>query len=393
MPTALLPVPIQALPASYIYEALMYFYMQRNAASLSKDEKRAVAEHVSGGAPGSLAVPLDQISQTAYCVAGAGRVADPLAGPTWNGWSPERGNARFQSAAGAGLTAGQVGDLELKWAFGLPGVSAASLQATIAGGRVFIPSSVGLIYTLDAASGCIQWIHENEVGVRATMTVGPAEGGAHLYVGDVAANVAALDAETSEVRWRVNVDDHPDARVTGAPTLHDGRLYVPVSSLEEGTATWPAYECCTFRGSIVALDAATGDRVWKTHTIAEEPRRTDRNSAGAQRWGPSGAAVWSSPTLDPERNVMYVTTGDSYSDPPAPESDAIMALAMDTGDVRWVTQTTPGDAFTVACVAQDEADRAGCPDSNGPDVDYGSAAVLTTDGNGRRLLLAGQKSG
>jgi polyvinyl alcohol dehydrogenase (cytochrome) len=166
-----------------------------------------------------------------------------------------------------------------------------------------------------------------------------------------------------------------------------------VSSLEEGTAVLPTYECCTFRGSIVALDAATGRQIWKTFTIAEAPRRTTRSSAGTQLWGPSGAAIWSTPALDPDRNRLYVTTGDSYSNPPAPESDAIMALAMDTGRKVWTRQALPGDAWNVGCLEATGAGRANCPDSAGPDFDFGSSPSLVTFADGRRVLLAGQKSG
>ena len=149
------------------------------------------------------------------------------------------------------------------------------------------------------------------------------------------------------------------------------------TKLEEGTAVIPTYECCTFRGSLVALDAATGRQIWKTFTISETARQTTRNSAGTQLWGPSGAAVWSTPALDPDRNRLYVTTGDSYSNPPASSSDAVMALAMDTGRIVWTKQTLPGDAWNVACL-ETGAGRRQCP---------------VTLANGRRALVAGQKSG
>jgi len=394
MPQILTTAPIQEYAADRIYEAMTFGFMVRQAAGLSKDEKRAVAEYVSGSPAGSLRDPLDQIPQTAYCSAEGAAIGDPLAGPTWNGWSPDHSNTRFQTAAAAGMTAGQVPDLALKWAFGFPGVSAASLQATIAGGQALVGTSVGLVYALNAQTGCINWVHEADAGVRSTISVGPdANGRPTAYFGDVAASMYAVDFATGERRWKVKVEDHPDARITGAPALHDGRLYVPVASFEEGTAAVATYECCTFRGSIVALDASNGSQLWKTFAIADEPRRTGTTSTGVQRWGPSGAGIWASPTLDPERNIMYVATGDSYSQPVDPGSDAIMALAMDTGRVLWVTQTFPGDAWTVACLSEDAAVRANCPEDAGPDFDYGSATILTTLANGQRVLLAGQKSG
>ena len=150
----------------------------------------------------------------------------------------------------------------------------------------------------------------------------------------------------------------------------------------------PTYECCTFIGSVVALDAADGTRIWKTRTIQEEPQPTVRNSQGTQLWGPSGAAIWSAPTLDPERNRLYVATGDSYTEPAAPESDAIMALAMDTGRILWTQQTLPGDAWNIACFETTPEGRANCPEDAGPDYDFG---IPRPDHHAtRELLLAGQ---
>ena len=179
--------------------------------------------------------------------------------------------------------------------------------------------------------------------------------------------------------------------LTGTPVLHEGRLYVVTASLEELFGGSPTYECCTFRGSVVAYDAASGRRLWRTYTIPEEPRKTRTTSRGTQLWAPSGAAVWSAPTVDPKRGVLYVATGDSYSAPAADTSDAVMALALDTGAIRWSMQATPDDAFSSACVAAgtDPEQVEGC----GPDLDFGASPVLRELPGGRAVLLAGQKSG
>jgi polyvinyl alcohol dehydrogenase (cytochrome) len=214
-----------------------------------------------------------------------------------------------------------------------------------------------------------------------------------VYFGDSHAQVYALDAATGALRWKVKVEEHLDAMITGGVVFHDGRVYVPVSSLEEGTAVMPAYECCTFRGSVVALDAASGKQIWKTYTIPRTPQPVGKNSVGTQLHAPSGAAVWSAPALDPERNRLYITTGDSYSSPAAPESDAIMALAMDTGRVLWTRQTLAADAWNTGCFGTNPADKVNCPSEGGPDYDFGSSPALVTLANGQRLVLAGQKSG
>jgi len=381
---------LRSVTPEAIETALSSFTMRRQGASLSPAERRAVAEFLSGRPAGSYRAPLDVLPKSAFC--SAGTTADPLVGPAWNGWGVDRANTRYQPAAAAGLAAGDVPRLQVKWAFGLPGVAASGSQVTVIGKRVFVGSRNGMVYALDAQTGCIVWTFQADAGVRSTpVLVSDSRGRTALHFGDANAQVYSLNAATGALTWKVKVDDHLDAMITGAVAAYDGRLYVPVSSLEEGTAVIPTYECCTFRGSLVALDAATGRQIWKTFTIAEPARRTTRNSAGTQLWGPSGAAIWSTPALDPDRNRLYVTTGDSYSNPPASTSDAVMALAMDTGRIVWARQTLPGDAWNVACL-ETGAGRQQCPESAGPDYDFGSSPVLAPF-PGRRLLLAGQKSG
>src|SRR5262249_49332826 len=145
----------------------------------------------------------------------------------------------------------------------------------------------------------------------------------------------AVDAATGALIWRAKVDDHRLARVTGSPAFNNGRLYVPVASGEETAGAAPDYECCSFRGSVVAFDASTGAVVWNAYTIAESAQPTKKNKAGTQMWGPSGAPIWSSPVVDLRRNALYVTTGDNYSDPPTPTSDAFLAFDLDSGKVKW----------------------------------------------------------
>ncbi len=388
--------------ARQIQTAMTSGVMRQFGGALSAAERRAVAEFLSDEPAGTLDSP-PTLSNNAYCGPGTGAAVD-LSAPAWNGWGVDLNNRRFQSAESAGVTADTVGQLHLQWVFGFPDVSDSGSQPTVVAGRVLVGTRNGLLYALDAATGCVHWVHEAPAEIRSAVSVGPADGGGFTaYFGDAFAAVHAVDLLTGELRWTTPVEEHPAARITGAPALHAGRLYVPVASLEEVSAADPRYECCTFRGSIVALDAATGERIWKTYVIRESPQPTRINAAGAQNFGPSGAGVWSAPTLDPARNLLYLATGDAYSDPAAPESDALIALAMDTGAIRWVTQTTPGDAFTIACVSagtfpglpgsDNPIARANCPESNGPDVDYGSSPVLIAGPNGEDLLLGGQKSG
>jgi polyvinyl alcohol dehydrogenase (cytochrome) len=310
--------------------------------------------------------------------------------PQWNGWGASQ--QRFQPSERAGLRADAVPRLKVKWAFGFPGAQSAYGQPTVVGNRLFVGSADGTVYALAADSGCLYWTFKAGAGVRTAMSVGKAGDIWAVYFGDQQAYTYALDAATGTLLWKTRVDQHPAARITGAPTLADGRLYVPVSSVEEALAASPIYGCCTFRGSVSAVDASTGAVMWKSYTITEEPKPVRKNKGGAQQMGPSGAAVWSSPTVDLEKGMVFVTTGDSYSDPVADTSDAFVAFDLKTGKLLWSRQATTGDGFTVDCDFPEPV-RANCPTANGPDHDFGSSAVLVSLGNGRRALIAGQKSG
>jgi polyvinyl alcohol dehydrogenase (cytochrome) len=352
-------------------------------------ERRALSEFLAGKPLGSERA--SEPPREAFCKPADGAFKDPFRGPHWNGWGADLANSRFQRSDMAGLTAADVPRLKLKWAFGFPDDVVAYAQPSVAGGRLFVGSAGRKVYSLDPASGCIYWVFHAEAPVRNAISIG-AVGAARYaaYFGDYHANVYAVDAASGELFWKTRVEDLPEARLTGAPTLHEGRLYVPVSSDEELSGADPAYECCRFRGSVLALDARTGKIVWKTYTIREPARPTRKNKVGTQLWGPSGVGVWSSPTIDVKRKVLYVGTGDSYTDPAAPNSDAILALALDSGKIVWARQITAGDAFNLGCRVPDKTN---CPDARGPDFDFGSSPILVDLAGGRRALIAGQKSG
>jgi len=326
------------------------------------------------------------------CPAGGAPFAEPFAQPHWNGWGVDSAQRRSQPAAMAQLRADQVPQLRLKWAFGFPGVSQAYAQPTVVGGRLFVGSAGRKVYSLSADRGCVYWAFEADAPVRTAVSVGADGRGWSAYFGDQRANAYAVDAVTGKLLWKTGLEKHPAAIITGAPTLAGGRLYVPVSSYEEVTGADPQYECCKFRGSVSALDASTGKVLWKGYTITEEPKPVRKNKQGVQLWGPSGAAVWSSPTVDLKGRRVYVTTGDSYSDPPASTSDAFLAFDSETGKLVWSSQMTAGDAFTVDCDLPAPM-RGNCPEANGPDFDFGSSPILVDLPNGRRALIAGQKSG
>jgi glucose dehydrogenase len=258
---------------------------------------------------------------------GAAAFVDPLNKPRWNGWGVGPTQHRFQPADMARLAPSDVARLKLKWPFGFPGATRSVAQPTIFGGRVFVGSQNGKVYALDAKNGCAYWQFDAGKPVRSAVVIGSHGDGWAAYFGDAGANVYAVDALTGKPLWTTKGDDHPAAIITGAPTLVGTTLFVPVSSYEEAKAKDASYRCCTFRGSVVALDAASGKIVWKTYTIAQEAKPNTLSTAGSQRMGPSGAPIWSAPTYDSARQKIYVTTGDNYSDPMTETSDAFLAPA------------------------------------------------------------------
>jgi polyvinyl alcohol dehydrogenase (cytochrome) len=384
----------QKTPQSII-DSLTTGVMRQQGSEMTDAEKRALAEYLGTPAPGGAVATAAASAPTLGACASAPPF-DPSKGPQWNGWGVDVTNQRFQPAADAGLTAEQVPTLKLKWAFGFANANSARALPTIVGGRVFVGSQSGTVYALDAKTGCVIWTFQAKSGVRAGVVIGPRAGSPGKYVaylGDGRSNAYALDAATGEQIWTRNLEDHKSANITGTPTLYEGKLFVPIASIEEGLAMNPKYECCTFRGSLVALDAATGSLVWKTYTINAEAKPIGKNSAATTRWGPSGGGIWSSPTVDVKRNVVYAATGNMYTEPQQPTSDAIMALDLDTGAVKWTSQVTAKDIFIVGCGGPQSG--ANCPPAEdlGPDFDFGNAPILVKRPDGRDIIVAGQKSG
>ncbi|MCC6537510.1 MAG: PQQ-binding-like beta-propeller repeat protein [Bryobacterales bacterium] len=285
----------------------------------------------------------------------------------WNGWGADYTNTRFQDAVTI-----DAARLRLRWSFGVPGVTAIVGQPAVVGGVVYFGTQHGTIYALDARTGCQLWTFQADAMVRTAITVAAIQSGRYaLLFGDAKAQVYALDVPTRKLRWKVKVDEHPWARLTGSPKLWEGKLFVPVSSNEEVPAAKPGYACCTFRGSVVAIDEETGKILWKTHTVPE---------------GANGGAVWGSPAVDARRQRIYIGTGNAYTAPAAATTDAVLALDAATGAVQWSRQLTAGDRWTFGCVAPRAKH---CEEgAAGPDFDIGAAPVLM----GNRIFL-GQKSG
>jgi polyvinyl alcohol dehydrogenase (cytochrome) len=325
------------------------------------------------------------------CPNAAGAVA--LGSVQWNGWGRGLDNTRYQPEPA--IRASDVAKLALKWAYGYPGGTEFG-QPTVVDERLFLTSSTGRIYSLDAKTGCTYWTYDAAAGSRTAVTIGELARSrvaalphrlkrtlAHLdvikapsaaFFGDDSGAVYALDAQKGTLLWKTQVDTHPSARIVGAPILYNDRLYVAVASTEDTAAANPGYGCCTFRGSVAALDIAGGKIVWKSYTVLEQPQPTRKNSAGVQEFGPSGAAVSATPTIDAKRNVVYVGTGSSPTGMQQALTDAVVAFDLADGKLRWVKQLPRPDAGAGA-------------------AGFLSSPVLRTLATGNEIILAGQKSG
>ncbi|HEX5734181.1 MAG TPA: PQQ-binding-like beta-propeller repeat protein [Blastocatellia bacterium] len=377
---------IRRRSAEDVIQTLTTGSMKQQASGLSADQVRALAIHLTGKQPGTAV----QVNLEANRCKESVGVID-LNGPQWNGWGRDLENSRYQPKPG--IKAEDVARLKVKWAFAHPGPMATG-QPTVIGDRIFLTTEMGQIFCLNARTGCTYWTMNAGAAVRAAISVGPLPAGSRarfaIYFGDEKSTVQALDAATGKLLWKTRIEDHLLSRITGSPVLYRNRIYVPVSSFEETAGRDARYECCTFRGSIVALDAYTGKIIWKSYTVQQEPKPFKKNSSGTQMYGPAGGAIWSAPTLDLKRKVVYAGTGNSYTDVETHHSDAIIALDMETGKLKWTNQITPRDNFLVGCR---QPGVGNCPEQAGPDYDFGSSPVLRTLPGGKQVLLCGQKSG
>jgi len=371
---------LSEMSASRILRSLDFGTMMMVARQLNREERTAVSSFLGKNTPDPPPPP------AAFCKDPKPSI-DFSAKASWNGWSPGAANDRFQDQS---LRASDLPRLRLKWAFAFDGDVTSFAPPSVLGKWLFVGSASGMIHALDTATGCIRWTFQASGPVRSALLINASPD--RVLFGDQTGWFYSLDARSGMELWRRKVDDHDSARITASPVVHNGAVYVAVASWEETRASNPSYICCKFRGSVAALRIADGSTIWKSYTISETPSERGVNSANQPRFGPSGAGVWGTPTVDLKRDLLYIATGDNFSAPATETSDAVMALRLDTGKLVWHRQFTKDDVFTVGCVGANRSPN--CPEGQvGPDYDFGSAAVLVRTGSDREFLLAGQKSG
>jgi len=375
-----------------IYEALTTGKMKSQVEGMADPQVRRIAEFLAGRPLGSSGV--GDASRMMNKCRDNPALSDVSAGAAWNGWGHDLENTRFQPAQSARLTAAQLPNLKLKWAFGFPKGETSSSQPTLAAGRVFVGSDNGYIYSLDSATGCVYWSFEGGSIVRGTVTVGAVstQGARYaVFFGDGHANVFGVNAQDGKLLWKVKVDPHVVARITAGTKYYNGKLIVPVSSSEEFSGGSPGYPCCTSRGSVVALDANTGKEVWRAWVVPGDPKPFKTMANGVKLYAPGGGGVWNTPTIDPVRNAVYFGTGDATTAPSPKTTDAIMAVDLNTGDLLWTFQADENDVFMGGCGGQNRSEI--CPTPNGPDLDIGNPPILKALPGGKRVLIAGTKRG
>jgi polyvinyl alcohol dehydrogenase (cytochrome) len=277
---------------------------------------------------------------------------------------------------------------------------------------VYFPDWGGNLFAVNKDSGALIWSHKisDYDGVAGAISrVSPAVDHDQLIIGDIlsskevhnGANVISVDRQTGTLRWITQVDSHPAAIITGSPVVFDDVVYIGVSSSEETLALNPAYPCCTFRGSVVALDAKTGEMLWKTFDMPEN---------GDQPGGYSGGAIWQPLAIDPKRGALFVGTGNNYSAPADVEAcqkatptancaaandffDTALALDLKSGQIKWSRRLQGVDTFTGACGfgtdRQPSETNPNCPVPASQDFDFGGAGPNLV-GN---IVGFGQKSG
>src|SRR5215203_1187899 len=398
-----------------ILEIMTTGSMRNMAAGVSDEDKRLIAEWVGGRKIDTELV--GSAEKMPNRCASSPQVRQSGA-PAWNGWGVDYRNSRFQPGTAAGLSPGQVSRLQLKWAFGFPGATALYGQSVFEG-RLYVTSNAGYVYSLDAETGCVHWSFRSDSVVRSGLTIGPLtpkDPRLAVFFGDIHGTAYALSASTGEEIWKTLTDPHPLARITGTPVLFEGRLLVPVASLEEPESGQADYTCCTFRGFMTSLDAATGRQIWKTYTIPDVPKVVGKNSRGKDMMEPAGAGIWATPTLDPKRRALYITTGNAFAGTPK-TANAVMAMNIDTGKVLWSMQALPFDTWHNGCIQNIPGRAAGaaraggppggrggrgptipyppenCPAVLGPDWDFAAPPALATTTDGRDILIAPQKQG
>ena len=361
-----------------ILSALDNGRMKVQAKSLTEDQRKAVAEWVTGHAINQLTFPTS--SYTDFSI----HTKDSL----YSGWGGNLEGTGFRSTEQAGISLANVSSLKLKWAFAFPDANQVRCKPAIVGDWLIVGDQNGDVYALNKHTGKIGWTFLADAAIRGAVQLAAEADHCTAYFADYSTNTYAVDVATGKLIWKKRAGYHPESSVTGSVVVFEGMVYVPITSFEVISSINPDFGCCSSSGGLVALDAKTGTEKWRHLVIEEKPEITGHKKNGKPIFGPSGAPVWCSPTVDKKRGLVYIGTGENYTVPATATSDAIQAIDLKSGKLVWTFQGTKNDTWNLAC-----PEGVNCPPTSGPDLDFGMAPILMNRGNGKDLLVVGQKSG
>ncbi len=374
------PSILSGMTARAVLAALENGKMRQQGSTLSQNERKAVAEWLTGSKLISTSISKDVY--TPFTIQHNQMVYD------YSGWGGNIAGTGNRSTEMAGINSSNVNSLKLKWVFAFPDATVVRSKPAIAGDWLIVGSQFGDLYAINRKTGKPGWHFSANAAIRGAIVVKKQGNSTVAYFADFSTNVYAINLNTGKQIWNKRAGFESQSAVTGSVVVHGGKVFVPITSVEVGSASNGAYNCCTSSGGLVALDAKTGNEIWQHRVITEPAKEAGKKKNGKPFYGPSGAPVWCSPTVDAKRGLVYIGTGENYTRPTTNNSDAIQALDMNTGKLVWNFQATSDDAYNVACPV-----FINCPDKSGPDLDFGMAPILTKRSDGKDILVAGQKSG
>ena len=317
-----------------------------------------------------------------------------LAEPTVRGFGFDLENTRFLSKDQAGLAKNDFKNLELAWTLAFPGVTGMRSQPAVVGDTLFLPVAENAkVYAINiAGQPCLQWVYQSETILRSGAAFGELSNGKKIIAtNDYGGAVHVIDAGNGKLLWKKQLGQFDLSLGTGTPAIYKDVVYVPVSQNEIMHGAIETYVCCHTHGMVVALNAHNGDKIWEAHTMEAAKPVRDRGD-GQMLWGPSGAPIWNSPVIDEKRGVLYVGTGEATSAPAHPNTDAILAIDLKDGKIRWSFQATANDIYLAGC----RRGGLNCESAENTvyrDVDFGASMILAKRPDGSDVVLGGQKSG
>jgi polyvinyl alcohol dehydrogenase (cytochrome) len=353
--------------------------MRLQGENLSEDDRKAVAEWITKTKIKSTSFPKEAF--TTFSLAGNSHSFDH------SGWGNDKEGTGFRTGEQSGITSANVSSLKLKWSFAFPDATIIRTKPAIVGDWLITGSQFGDVYALNKNTGKIGWHFAANAAIRGAISVVREGNSITAFFSDFSTNVYALDVRTGKMIWNKRAGFDPQSASTGSVIVYNGKVFIPISSVEVAAAFNGDYKCCLSSGGVVALDAKTGNQLWQ-YRVVPKATESGKTKNGKPFYGPSGAPVWCSPTIDSKRGLLFIGTGQNYSYPPTNSSDALQALDIKTGKLVWNFQATVRDMYNVACPFFNN-----CPDSKSPDFDFGMAPILVKTKAGKEILVAGQKSG